>query len=331
MYIYEKFTDMDTYDYDSFYDTIQSQRATVIRNELEPIATRFSLDDFDNAADVPENCSVSIDGWQFDLFFNRINVEKLYVVLSGSRKADDPLPLFKRWSWNAAFDGSVLYISDPMFYKFEDCALGWYFGSEEFNIYTYIRKIIDILKKKYAFQHIIFYGSSGGGFAALQAAAYCEDSLAIAINPQIYINRYPYYARAFKRTTGIDLDLPDKYNRNKIDGLLKNSSSKFLIIQNASDKHGCTAHIFPLLQKYNIKPKYGLQKHDNIYLWIYDAIGGHDSQEDMHILQFILFIADAIIKKEFISDVESKFALALNEIWAKIYWLKYYTMTNSQK
>lgn len=329
MHIYDKFSSIDTYDYDSFYNIIQSQRTELIRNELKQHYASLSLNDFEKSADIPSNCSILIEKWQFDIFFNFINTKKLYIVLSGSRKIGDPLPLFKRWSWNTAFDGSVLYISDPMFYKFKDCILGWYYGSYEFNIYKYINKIVETINKKYNFQHIIFYGSSGGGFSALQAATYYSNSFAIAINPQIYISRY-HYANKFKQHTGIDLNLPDKYNRNKLDTLLKESSSKFFILQNDSDRHDCTEHIFPLLKKYNIKPRYGLQSSGNLYIWIYHAVGGHNSQEDMHILQFILAISNTILENNTLSDTERKFAIALNELWAQIYWLKY-TIKNIAK
>ncbi len=301
---------------------MQSQRAKVIRNELKQHYVSLSLDVFEKTADIPSNCSILIEDWQFDIFFNFINTKKLYIVLSGSRNIGDPLPLFKRWSWNSAFDGSVLYISDPMFYKFKDCTLGWYYGSYEFNIYKYIKKIVEIIHNKYNFQHIIFYGSSGGGFAALQAATYHSNSFAIAINPQIYINRYDY-ADKFKQHTGIDLNLPDKYNRNRLDILLKKSSSKFFILQNASDKHHCTDHLFPLLKEYHLKPRYGLQNSNNLYLWMYHAFGGHNSQEDMDILQFILIISNIILENNVFSDTECKLAIAVNELWSQLHWFKY--------
>lgn len=329
MHIYDKFLRIDTYDYNSFCNIMQSQRTRVIRNELKQHYVSLSLDDFEKTADIPSNCSISIEDWQFDIFFNFINTKKLYIILSGSRKIGDPLPLFKRWSWNSAFDGSVLYISDPMFYKFKDVTLGWYYGTYEFNIYEYINKIVGIINNKYNFQNIIFYGSSGGGFAALQAATYYSNSFAIAINPQIYISRY-YYANNFKKHTGIDLNSPDKYNRNKLDILLKQSSSKFFILQNDSDKHDCTEHIFPLLKQYNIKPKYGLQNNRNLYLWMYHAVGGHNSQEDMNILQFILTISNTILENSTFSDSENKLAIALSELWAQIYWLKH-TIETLQK
>ena len=329
MHIYDRFICIDTYDYDYFYKTIQSQRSKIIRKELKQLYHSFSINTFKNIDFIPNNCSIFIENWQFDIFFNFVNTKKLYVILSGSRKIEDPLPLFKRWSWNYAFDGSVLYISDPMFYKYKDCILGWYYGSYEFNIYKYIKKIIDIINKKYNFQHIIFYGSSGGGFAALQVNTYYTNTLAIAINPQIYINKY-HYADKFKNCTGIDLDLPDKYNRNKLDILLKSSMSKFFIIQNDSDKHDCSVHLFPLLKEYNLKPKYGLQNYNNLYLWIYHTVGGHNAQEDVNILQFILSISNSILNNNNFSNTEHNLAIAINELWAQIYWLKY-TIKSHQK
>ena len=108
---------------------------------------------------------------------------------------------------------------------------------------------------------------------------------------------------------------------------MKDCESKFLIIQNDTDKHHCKEHLFKLMENLKIYPKYGLQNTLNFYFWIYHAFGSHNSVEDIHILQFIIYIYNKI--KHFnIQEIDYKLCIAINELWAQIYWLKYKSTIN---
>ena len=79
MHIYDKFSSIDTYDYDSFYNIIQSQRTELIRNELKQHYASLSLHDFKKSADIPSNCSILIEKWQFDIFLI-LSIQKNYTL-----------------------------------------------------------------------------------------------------------------------------------------------------------------------------------------------------------------------------------------------------------
>lgn len=321
MHIYEKFLPIELSDYNLIYEEIQNQRHSKIYSDLLSCSKyTFTLEELYKLSDIPNNLCITISKFKFDMLFNYINKTKLYIILSGAKNSNDKLPIFRRWSWNSAFDGSVLYIADPMLTYYKDLLLGWYYGNEEENIYTYIYNIVKAFRDKFKFKNIIFYGSSGGGFAALQACCYFKDAFSIAINPQTNILNYTY-AQKFVNITGINL-YNDKFNRNDIANIIKTSTSNFLIIQNDTDIHHFTHHLLPLLKKYNMNPQYGIQKKENLFVWIYHALGGHLAQEDMDMLQIILYLVDKILHNKELSTEEKNIAIAISEIWAKIFYFR---------
>lgn len=323
MHIFDKFTQIQSYSYKEIFENIKKQRESVIcKNFMEMEPQNYNLDELYSCKDIPEKFNIFINNWQFSCLFNFINTKKLYIIFSGYKNKKDPLPLFKRWSWNMAFDGSVLYISDPMLMHFKELSLGWYYGLKDDNIYIHIKNIIDILNFKFNFAHNIFYGSSGGGFAALQASTYMENSFAIAINPQIDIKNFSYTS-TFIQITGINLHDDDKHDRNNLLKRLQNSKSKFLIMQNDTDSVHVSNHLLPLMKIYGAYPQYGIQQIKNWFAWVYHAYGNHNAQEDKIILQFILFIVDNIINNRMLTGEMKNTSIALNELWAQLYWLKH--------
>lgn len=323
MHIFDKFVKIPSYQYQEICDSIKKQRNTEIRkNLLDGESKSFSFEDFQHTTDIPHKFNININAWTFDCLFNFINNHKLYIILSGYKNAKDSVPLFKRWSWNYAFDGSVLYISDPMLRKYKNLSLGWYYGSSNDCLYEYISNIVRIINKKFNFTHNIFYGSSGGGYAALQASTYMENTFSVAINPQIDIKNFSY-TNAFITCTGINLYENDKFDRNNLINRLVHSKSNFLIIQNDTDSVHVINHLIPLMKKYAMQPQYGIQKNKNLFVWLYHAFENHNAQENKIILQFILYIVDKLIKHQSIPNEIKKLSIAVNEIWAQLFWLSY--------
>ena len=132
-------------------------------------------------------------------FFHKGKSSVLYVMFGGSRtrsggKALAPLPSFYRWSWYQETDASLVSLEDPMFYTFPECTLGWYYGTKEEDYRQYcarcIGKIAELLNIEN--KDIVLYGSSGGGTAAIGVSRYLTGCSVVAINPQIFLEKYPY-------------------------------------------------------------------------------------------------------------------------------------------
>ncbi len=102
------------------------------------------------------------------------------------------LPVFARWSYGKVLGGHVLSVCDPTLYLDDELRLGWYVGSRYADpmqvllaTANRVRELLDL-----AGDRVVFYGSSGGGFAALRAAASCRFGRAVVINPQTEITAY---------------------------------------------------------------------------------------------------------------------------------------------
>lgn len=279
--------------------------------------------DLDEISNIPDGrFSFRCENYRYECLLQSQKTGYMYVFFNGSRGSDiasyAPLPRFGRWSWGKLFHGTTLNIEDPMLYKYPNLNLGWYYGEKQRNcilntILQLVKKITDQVNAK----KIIFYGSSGGGYAALQAASMLSNSLAIAINPQIYPQNWGS-ANEFENITGINLNDYDPFDRNATDKLIqKSQSSKFFIIQNTLSPGDLKYQFFPFCSNVSISPNYGLSLNKNILTWLYATPGGHSSVENKQILWFILNIAlEFLNNKKFSlnSELIEQYNL-LSDIW----------------
>ncbi|WHH52218.1 hypothetical protein QFA96_07580 [Pseudomonas sp. Ap32] len=264
--------------------------------------------------------------WQNDarfdcLFHEKPDTEYLYVFLNGSRGEDlksfAPIPRFGRWSWHQLFNGSTLFIEDPMLYKYETLNLGWYYGTAEDDYLDATLNIVKSVQMKIGAAKVIFYGSSGGGYAALQLAARLSDSFAISINPQTQLFKWGS-AASFSEHTDIDLTATDKFLRNFAgEAVAKNRSSKYFIIQNALSHDDCSEHFLPFCAQVGHTAKFGLSSSENILTWLYSTPGGHNSTDNKSVLYFILDLALSFFNtKDFvISEKTSEVYKIVNTLW----------------
>ncbi|WP_156963057.1 hypothetical protein [Halomonas alkaliantarctica] len=119
--------------------------------------------------------------------------KNLFVLFSGDVPREKySLPVFQRWSWAPYFPGNTLYVADPMLRHSDSLGLAWYAGDQYVDPMEKIAKLLGLLCKQHNIEesNIVFYGSSGGGFAALRALLFFEKASAIAINPQTDISKY---------------------------------------------------------------------------------------------------------------------------------------------
>lgn len=117
----------------------------------------------------------------------------LFVMLNGAvQRPKVALPVFARWNWGRVLRGHVLSVCDPTLYLSPRLRLGWFLGREDLDPMPTLQQTADTIAALLGVcsRRIIFYGSSGGGFAALVAAAGRDDGRAIAVNPQTEVVQY---------------------------------------------------------------------------------------------------------------------------------------------
>ena len=106
---------------------------------------------------------------------------------SGLDRARFQLPRFERLRTTLEHDVSALFISDPALWKDPQFALAWYTGWGSLEMHRVSAAWAARAAEAVGATRVVFSGSSGGGFAALQTARFLPGSLALPFNPQTSI------------------------------------------------------------------------------------------------------------------------------------------------
>lgn len=141
-----------------------------------------------------------------------------------------------------------------MLYKSKDLGLAWYAGSVESPslqsiLAAIVRKIVELSGSK----HVVFFGSSGGGFAALEMAHRFPNSLALAMNPQTRITEFfprivsNYFNIAWGLSETDESKLPADVHTDLVSLYEGGFSNNVAIIQNARDWFHIQKHQIPFL------------------------------------------------------------------------------------
>lgn len=140
------------------------------------------------------------------LLVNR-SCDVLLVSLHGAtarRKFE--LPRFEWFRTLQATGYSALYFSDPCLDLDERLELAWYTGWYELDLYPVLAEWAMKAAEAVGAEYIVFFGSSGGGLAALQTSTYVPGSIALPFNPQTSIANY--------KVRGTDLGAQRSYVRS---------------------------------------------------------------------------------------------------------------------
>lgn len=264
-------------------------------------------------------------------FFHQGTAREMYVMFDGSRSRSGgrglaPLPSFPRWSWYKETDASLISIEDPMFYTFPQCTLGWYYGTKDEDYRQYcaqcIRKIADLLQIEN--ENIILYGSSGGGTAAIGVSRYLPGCSVVAINPQIFLDKYPY-SEELEKIAGMKLRTEsDQFIRNDNCRIIReNSESVYFLIENVRSDGDYLTQFRVFCRQADIDPEFGIERNGNIVTWLYDAQGApstYSSVDNTAIFKMIELLIRHVRVGRDISGIKNLYDI-VNEFWYERYSL----------
>lgn len=276
----------------------KSADKTVLANE----PSEFTLE----STKLPENRFYSdINSAHLECFFKKGNIDYLVVFFSGARSRPDgklaPYPSFSSWSWYKHVNASILCIDDPMYKTYPEMVIGWYYGNDKedyrYDTALLIKKISDLLGVPN--NHIVLYGRSGGGTAAVAVSDYIEGSLVCSVNAQIDLQKYSYYADQFAQYPKIDIYTSEVFKkRNDFAGIIKRHPENiYLMITNIFSQSDAERSIAYFLKNFNVQAKYGITSDSNFFSLIYSAWGisnAHDSFDSVSLFKIIFEIIIAV-------------------------------------
>lgn len=137
--------------------------------------------------------------------YSRVHREEpLYVVLHGAMVSGTWFPRFERVRTMSEEGKSFCAVADPTIQQDYGLKLGWYVGHDGIDPNEWIVALIERLQQIATPRQLIFVGSSGGGYAALQLSRQFPDSLAFVMDPQTIIPNY--HATQVKRLLRVGFD-----------------------------------------------------------------------------------------------------------------------------
>lgn len=164
------------------------------------------------------------------------------------------IPVFLGRSFSQSIPANRLFIADPSLYLNVNLRLAWYAGNTKQPELQ--KTLVTMIQKITKGHRVIYFGASGGGFAALQYSASHPGSLAIPVNPQTNIERYN--AIFVKRWAKLCWNLEFNPSSSlQIDTAVTNLVSLYqtprenhvLYVQNTGDTHHMQEHWIPFAEQ----------------------------------------------------------------------------------
>lgn len=168
------------------------QRERVINRELHQVTQFSSIEDFLNSETVPAGISTTyVGGIPIDILISPSSAKTTIFFFHGAIEPHFSLPVLSGLGISGGLDANRVFISDPSLVLDEKLMLSWYAGNArqpdlQQNLITIMKRILISLDS----ERTIFFGGSGGGFAALYFGSFFADSLALVFNPQTDIAQY---------------------------------------------------------------------------------------------------------------------------------------------
>lgn len=132
---------------------------------------------------------------EFDIFYEDRGAPVTFVAFTAAVNPSLPgYPVFSSRPVAARLNVNYLGIADPIAGGHEALTTFWYLGSANIPLATMIPRVIRKVMNDGSGEHILFFGSSAGGFAALNYSAQFEGSAVMVMNPRINLLGAPKHA-----------------------------------------------------------------------------------------------------------------------------------------
>lgn len=177
---------------------------------------------------------------------------------------------------DAGSKSACLQICDPTLNVHEALRLGWYSGSDTFPLRSILEELLANTISRLAPRRVVFFGSSGGGYAALLYARSVEGAISLTINPQTNIlSYYPghvddYFAACWpqvpeaERARHLVCDLATLYKENS-------QNVTTVMLSSAGDRQHFINHVSRFVGRVGLRSRsriilasdyYGVMGHD---------------------------------------------------------------------
>lgn len=148
----------------------------------------------------------------------------------------------------------ILAIADPSLSQGDELKLAWYQGHEGFDTPELVRKTVMFVRAGLRVGKTIYFGTSGGGFAALAASHADPYSIVVAGNPQSTLRNYSpelleeYMRQCWPKAHMAGMDPSDVVTVDVGEKLYRQGHNNFVIyVQSSGDRVHFERQMLPFL------------------------------------------------------------------------------------
>lgn len=162
------------------------------------------------------------------------------------------LPRFERSQSLSSLCTSQVVFADPTLDLDPALTLAWFLGTRTQDLHQEIALFITNRMSSLGLERLVLSGSSGGGFAALQVAAFIPGCTVVAFNPQTSVTSYhPRLAEKATEAIFTEQDLTSNKTLQRLNVAERyralNSKVNILFVNNDGDIHHSKSHRDPFL------------------------------------------------------------------------------------
>lgn len=197
--------------------------------------------------------SANVGGLVLPFAVGRGDSDLLSVRFHGAiNRTKTTLPFFQGLTSELMEGGNHAVFQDPSLDLNKNMTLSWYLGDGSTSVHQFMAECIRKLQAETNASRVLLSGSSGGGFTALQVAAYLPDSVALVFNPQTDVKEYFRTSADVALSTCLKPEIEVEEARQ-----FRHSTSvvetyamlgdlpRVLYVQNTGDTHHVTKHRDP--------------------------------------------------------------------------------------
>jgi len=159
-------------------------------NERNKLARRVRSK-LENLQPGTHRISVSLLGNRIELKLRIVpQARKLIAHFHGAINRETRRPPVFNGFLDGADDAHQVSLADPSLFIDKPFSISWFAGHEAFDTQSIYTQLFRILVSELAVERTIYFGSSGGGYAALYFSHCHPGSIAVAGNPQVRLLSY---------------------------------------------------------------------------------------------------------------------------------------------
>lgn len=186
----------------------------------------------------------------FDFIYENKQSNILFVTFGAAAGVDKPTyPVFSRLKMASLAGVDCLALSDVGQSSPENLKTTWHLGTHKLPTNELIVKLIRRLIAKYKYKTVILFGSSAGGFAALNTGRKIPGSIVVVMNPRTDLLMNPTTYDEFISKAYSNNHSAVSENISMCDAYSVPTGNRVIYIQNMEDEVYYKNHFIPFFEK----------------------------------------------------------------------------------